>query len=351
VVALYITSTESAGKTVFCAGIGKKLIDHGSKIGFMMPIHVLEADDTNGCEDAAFIKDVLNLSESLDLICPIRLSHQELWHKLKEDSKNFFHNLKKAYGDISGGKDVVVMEGLSNLDVDETSALACYTVTDVFDARVIIVLNYIPNFDISQIVQISKKVKHLIGIIVNLVPGSKIENVTRQLKDCFENEGIKVLGVFPEIRSLLGVTVGELAQVLGGEILTSPEKADEIVESIMLGAMTVDSGLTYFSRQQNKAVVVRGERSDMQLAALETSTKCLIVTNDVKPLPFVMVQAQEKQVPIVLVKHDTTETVDRVEKALKESSFRSPRKLDILNNVLDSCLDLETLYSGLGLKA
>jgi BioD-like phosphotransacetylase family protein len=199
-------------------------------------------------------------------------------------------------------------------------------------------------------VQISKKVKHLIGVIVNLVPGSKIENVTSQLKNFFTKAGIKVFGIFPEIRSLLGVTVGELAQALGGEILTCPEKADEIVENIMLGAMTVDSGITYFGRKQNKAVVVRGERSDMQLAALETPTKCLILTNNIRPLPFVVVQAQEKRVPIVLVKQDTPQTVDGIERALKESSFRSRRKFDIFDKVLDSCFDFETLYSELGLE-
>jgi BioD-like phosphotransacetylase family protein len=351
VVALYVTSTETAGKTVFCAGIGKKLLDHGSKIGFMMPIRIIEAESTDGCADAVFIKDILNLSESEELICPIRLSQQELWHNLTEDSANFSKNLEKAYGRISRGKDVVIMEGLSNIDVDEASSLACSTVADVLDARVIIVVNYLPNFDISQVVQISKKVKHLMGVIINLVPGSKIEIVAGQLKDSFNKAGIKVLGIFPEIRSLLGVTVGELAQVLGGEILTCPEKTDGIVENVMLGAMTVDSGITYFGRKQNKAVVIRGERSDMQLAALETPTECLILTNDVKPLPFVLVQAKEKQVPIVVVKQDTPKALTVIEEALKESSFRSRLKLETLDKVLDSYFDFETLYSELGLKA
>jgi BioD-like phosphotransacetylase family protein len=351
VVALYITSTETAGKTVFCASVGKNLLDSGVKIGFMMPIRIIEADNTDGCADAVFIKDILNLSESEELICPIRLSHQELWHNLTEDSENFSKNLRKAYGTISRDKDVVVMEGLSNVDTDEASTLACYTVADALDARVIIVLNYLPNYDTSRVVQISKKVKHLVGVIVNLVPGSKIDSVTSQLKESFNKAGIRILGIFPEIRSLLGVNVGELAQSLGGEILTCPEKTEEIVENVMLGAMTVDSGITYFGRKQNKAVVVRGERSDMQLAALGTPTKCLILTDDVKPLPFVEIQAKEKQVPIVVVKQDTTEAVAGIEKALKEVRFRSYQKLEVFNKILERGFDFETLYSELGLKA
>lgn len=350
-VALYITSTKSAGKTAFCAGIAQKLLEHGSRIGFMRPVHITEADNTNGCADAIFIKGILKLAEPEESLCPIQLSQNELWRNLTEDSANFSQNLRQAYSKVSRGKDVVIMEGLGNLDVDKVSTLACYTISDALEARVIILLNYSPNFDVSQIVRIGKKVGHLMGVIVNFVPASKIEKVRRQLTDAFNKTGIRVLAVCPEVRSLLGVTVSELAQRLEGEILTSPGKAHEIVENVMLGAMTVDSGITYYNRKENKAVLVRGERADMQLAALQTPTKCLIITNNVKPLPFVIVQAEEKQVPIIIVKQDTPTIIADIEKALTESRFRSREKLVTFNKILESCLDFEALYSELGLKA
>jgi BioD-like phosphotransacetylase family protein len=350
-VALYITSTESAGKTALCAGIGRKLLDRGSKVGFMEPVHLIETGHTDGCEDAAFIKDSLRLTESEELICPIRLSQNELWRNLTEDPPNFLQNLKQAYRKISRDKDVVIMKGLSDLGVDKVSTLACYTVADALEARLIIVIHYSPGFNVSKIVQINKKVKHLVGVIINLVPRSKIETAGRQLAALFNEAGIKVLSILPEIRSLLGISAGELAQFLGGEILTSPEKADEIVENVMLGAMTVDSGVMYFNRKENKAVVVRGERADMQLAALETPTRCLIVTNNVKPLPVVIVQAQEKQVPIILVKQDISGAMAAIEEALTKASFRSRRKLEMFGKVLDSCFDFQALYSELGLEA
>jgi len=351
VVALYLTSTESAGKTALCAGIGRKLLDRGLKVGFMEPVHLIRADHTDGCEDAVFIKDSLRLAESEELICPFHLSQHELWRNLTEDSANFSHNLKQAYRKISRDKDIVVMEGLSDLDVDKVSTLACYSIADALEARLIIVIQYASNFDVSKIVQINKKVKHLLGVVINLVPRSKIETAEHQLAASFEKAGIKVLGILPEVRSLLGLSVSELVQVLSGEILTSPEKADEIVENVMVGAMTVDSGILYFNRKENKAAVIRGERADMQLAALETSTKCLIVANNVKPLPFVMVRAQEKHVPIIMVKQDVAEAIAVIEEALTKASFRSQRKLDVFEEVLDSHFDFEALYSGLSLEA
>jgi len=351
VVALYITSTASVGKTAFCAGIAQKLLDSGLKIGFMMPVHITEGGETNGCGDSTFIKDVLKLAESDELLCPIRLSQQELLRNLTEDETNFTRNLKEAYRKISRGKDVVVMEGLGNLDIDKVPTLASHTISEALEARVVMLVDYSPKLNVARIAQIGNKIGNLIGVIINFVPASKIERVKRELTDSFSKVGIRVIGVCPEVRSLLGITVGELARTLEGEIVTASNKTDEIVENVMLGAMTVDSGITYYNRKKNKAVVVRGERADMQLAALQTPTKCLIVTNGVKPLPVVLVQAEEKQVPIITVKQDTNAAVAGIEKALAESSFQSRQKLETLSKVLESSFDFEALYSGLGLKA
>jgi len=83
---------------------------------------------------------------------------------------------------------------------------------------------------------------------------------------------------------------------------------------------------------------------------LETSTKCLILTNNIKPLPPVISQAQEKHVPIIIVKQDTTAVIAGIEEALARASFRNARKLKILGKVLDNCFDFEALYSELGLE-
>ncbi|MCX6008714.1 MAG: DRTGG domain-containing protein [Chloroflexi bacterium] len=351
-VALYITSMEAAGKTALCAGIGRELLDRGIKVGFIMPVQLFEASNADGYKDAAFIKEAFGLTESSELLCPIRLSQRELWLSLTDEVADFTQRLKQAYRKISRGKDIVIMEGLGNLGLDKVSTLACYTIAETLEARVIIVLRYSSVLNLSEIVQIGKKLgQRLLGIVISFMPESKMEIMQQELIASFHGAGIKVLGVLPEVRSLLGVSVGELAEILGGEILSSPDSADEIVENIMLGAMTLDSGVEYFARKTNKAAVIRGERPDMQLAALETSTKCLIITNNVKPLPAVVSQAEEKHVPIILVKQDTTVVIAGIEEALAKASFRSSRKLEMFGDVLDCYFDFKALYSELGLKA
>jgi len=203
----------------------------------------------------------------------------------------------------------------------------------------------------SGISPVSKELgQRLLGVVINLVPPAKMEAVQQDIKPLFQNAGIKVLGTLPQVRSLLGITVGELSEALDGEIVSGQEKADDLVENVMLGAMTPDSGLDYFNRKINKAAIIRGTRADMQLAALETSTKCLVLTSNIKPLPPVASHAEDKDVPVIVVSQDTSGAVAGIEEALAKARFNNLQKLQDFEDVLDSYFELEALTSGLGLK-
>jgi len=127
------------------------------------------------------------------------------------------------------------------------------------------------------------------------------------------------MGMRPEDRGVTGVTVAEIAERLQADVLCCPESLDGLVENLMIGAMTVDSGEDYFNRKDNKAVIVRGERPDCQLAALTTSTRCLILTGGVKPSAQVLNWAEDKGVPILLTDKDTLSTVAEVEQVFVPS--------------------------------
>lgn len=351
-VALYVTSVKSAGETAFCAGIGRKLIEEGLKVGFFIPVQLSEISDADGYKDVDFIKEALKLTESAEQLRHITLSRQELWRDLTDKVTDFTQRLKQAYHKVSRGKDLVIVEGLSNVDVDKVSTLACYTIADALDASVIILLRYSSALDPSKILQMGKKLgQRLLGVIINFVPEASMEVVRREMAASLEKAGIKVLGLLPEERKLLGITVGELVEILGGKILTSPESTGEIVENVMLGAMTPDSGTDYFSRKSNKAVVIRGDRADMQLAALQTLTKCIILTNDIRPLTTVISQAEEKHVPVIVVKQDTYTTIAGIEEALATASFRNLEKLKEFEELLVRYFDFKALYLKLNLKA
>lgn len=132
--------------------------------------------------------------------------------------------------------------------------------------------------------------------------------------------------MIPEERALLGVSVAELAEDLKAEVLCCPELTGKLVENIMIGAMSFGSGEDYFIRKDNKAVITRGERSDIALAALSTSTNCLILSYGNKTSPQVIHLAEDKGVPVLSVEQDVLSIVDVVEKTFIKARSRQQEK-------------------------
>ena len=55
-----------------------------------------------------------------------------------------------------------------------------------------------------------------------------------------------MLAVLPEERLLSSISVQELVEQLNGEIVCCEQETDELVEYLMVGAMTAGSAITYF---------------------------------------------------------------------------------------------------------
>ncbi len=331
-VALYVTSVEKgSGKTTICAGLGKRLLNEGKKVGYLKPIinDSKSTRPTGTDNDAVFLKRLFALSEPLDILCPVLGGGSDL-----------ISNIIEVYSRVSTGKDIIVIEGTS-----EQYGTAREIAT-ALNARVLIIESY-PQYlkNINNYIDFGQP---MLGIIVNKVPKNRMDQTRREVS-AQPVRKVNILGVLPEDRTLLALTVGELAECIQGEILLSENQSSELVENIMLGAMTVDHGSEYFNRKNDKAVIVKSERPDMQLAALQTSTKCLVLTGDTPPRSVVLDKAEEKHIPIVLARKDTATVVKNIEDALVESRFKQEKKLARLEKIIDQYFDYKSVYKVLGL--
>jgi len=341
-VALYITSFErSSGKTAICAGLGKHLLGDGKKTGFFKPIVADIKSPPIGAtdSDAAFIKHVFALEEPVNYLCPVINDHNTLANRIKE-----------AYIEVSRGKDVVIVEGIWRQRPSGKPIEASFEVVEALDARVIIVEGYSKELSRAKFVNACRDFgEYLLGVILNKVPESQVEHVRGEMSARFGEARLDILGVLPEDRVLSMLTIGELTDYIQGEILNNAEKSAELVENLMVGAMCVDSGLEYFSRKANKAAVVRDDRPDMQLAALETSTRCLVISGNTAPIYSVRYRAEDKGVPIILTKNDADTIVKNIEEALDKTRFNQEKKLLKLTEIMEQHLNFQAIYRGLGL--
>ena len=345
-VSLYLTSMgEEAGKSVLCAALGRKFKTAGRKVGFFKPVAILPAVAGAIDKDAEFIKHTLTLSEPLDLLCPVTLSAKDFTAAANEKEPAWLKKIKEAFPKVSQGKDVVLVEGAGDFKPGSAAAVVNGKVVEALGAKVILIVRYQSDTDANQIASAAKAIGgRLLGVLINAVPERRMAQVKSNLVPSLQKEGIKVLGVLPEDRALFTISVGELAEHLGGNILNSPESSGELVESVMVGAMSSDSALSYLSLKPGKAVITRGDRPDIQLAALETSISCLILTNNINPVPNVLNLAQSANVPIVMVKEDTRHTLDSVEGAFGKAKFSHEKKVERLEQLLEQHVSLEAIY-------
>jgi len=317
-VALYVVSSEeAAGKTAICAGLGKFLQGNGKKVGFLKP---LAAEKSGADGDAAFIKQVLGLPEAVESLYP---------------PVGDVKKIKEAYDTVSQGKDVVIVEGMLGQ--------ASYEIARTLSARVIIAEAY--SGQASRFIDSYKAFgESLLGVVLNKVPESQLKRVQDEASKQFGAAGINVLGILPEDRVLFAITVGELADSIQGKILNNTEKSAELVENFMLGAMVVDSGLDYFGRKSNKAAVVRQDRPDMQLAALETSTRCMVLSGSNEPPIYnVFQKAENRGIPIISTENATSDIVTSIEDALSQARFNQEKKLPKLAEIMRQHLNLQAV--------
>jgi uncharacterized protein len=345
---LGIISFDSCGKTALCAGIGKKLDVEGKKAGYIKPIHLIEKSTADECRDALFIKQVLEIQEPKDQLCPLHCTQEDLWKKLTEDIENFNGQTKKDAVKIAVGKNYSIVEFPGMIKGDKASALAAITMSESLDAKVIIITSAAGYKDTELLQTAEKLAGRLIGVVINMVPESQISDVKNESQDFLKGKNIDLLGVIPESRILMGISVADIAQQLKGDVINAKDKTGELVENVMLGAMTPDSGRDYFNRKKNKAVITASEKLDMQLAALETSTKCLVVTGK-KPSNSVLVKAEDKKVPVIVVEKEITDVISGIESLLADARFDNQQKLKAMIAILDAGFDFKALKAAISL--
>ncbi|HJX02204.1 MAG TPA: DRTGG domain-containing protein, partial [Candidatus Humimicrobiaceae bacterium] len=89
--------------------------------------------------------------------------------------------------------------------------------------------------------------------------------------------------------------------------------------------------------------ITGGDRADVQLAALETPTKCLILTGNFQPSSVVLGRAEELGVPMILVNFDTLTAVERVGEIIGHVRFHEIKKINKIVDVVREFINIDRL--------
>lgn len=344
---LYVASDAAkAGKTAFCASLAKLLSSQGKKTALLKVSPDGKAD-----------QDVQRYRQLLDKAV------------VAAESAANVKAGEQAAARLSQSEDVVIVEGLSRLDNGDSKEFA-----QAADAKVILLVGYRYDLKANDLAS-AKSVfgERLLGIVINGTTRYAGTQVRGTLVPSLESAGLRVLGTIPEDRRLLGFSVEQVREHLQGRYFGYIESKMQtnLVEDFMIGGNVLDWGVNYFSEQQNsspvatgaasevntsgainyfgtrknKAVIVRGNRPDIQMAALNTSMSCLVATGGKEPLEYVVYEAEQEETPIVVVETDTLSTAKALENIGEKCAFDHPLKLDRFVELMQSSVDIVGVLS------
>ena len=351
---LYVASTETfVGKSAVCVSLLLRMQRDGFRVGYMKPVSVSMAHTPDSVldEDAAFIRSALGLSAPMEQVAPVLITPGVVEAILRGQSASYTRVLREAYLNLSWDKDIVVLEGANTWSEGALVDLTADQVTDLLQAPGLLVSRYSSTLNVDTILSVQRYVgDRLLGMLLNQVEEAQREFVESRVVPFLEARDIPVFGLIPRDAALAGISVEELLAHLGGQLIGQQAWCAQTIESLMIGAMGADASLSFFRRRVNKAVITGGDRSDLQLAALETSTSALVLTGNIRPAPQVLDRAQERQVPIILVPDDTLTTVDRAERLFGRVRFHQGARLQRFTELMDANLDYGRLYEAIGME-
>jgi BioD-like phosphotransacetylase family protein len=352
---IYVTSTQTfSGKSALCVGLLSRFKRDGFVVGYMKPVSTTAriVGEQVMDEDAHFVKYTFGLADALETMAPVILTNQRVAAVLAGGEQDLDAHVQSAYQTIAQDKDIVVLEGGGSLREGWIVNLAPPHVANLLKAHTLVLVPYDNDLQlVDDLITARVRLgKPLLGAVINRVPSHRLDFAQSRVKPFVERHGVPIFAILPKERVLQSVSVAELRDKLGGEVLCSHHAVDELVEHLMVGAMSVDSALTYFRRKPNKAVITGGDRPDIQLAALETSTRCLILTGNLRPSPLIIGRAEELGVPIILTRHDTMTAVEIIETFFGKNRFHQEKKVQSFESLLSEHMDFEALYTALGLR-
>ena len=183
------------------------------------------------------------------------------------------------------------------------------------------------------------------GVIVNKV--RDVEDFKQTYAKEIEGLGYKLLGVIPFEHRIASMPVKYFVERLFAKVVGGEAGLDQVIENIFVGAMSVAAALqSPVFAKENKLIITAGDRSDMILAAIETGSKAVVLTNNILPPANIISKATHSGVPLLLVPWDTYYTalqIDRLEPLLGKDD---KDKLDLLTALVKKHVEIDRIVKG-----
>jgi len=346
--AIYIASTrELSGKSVVTVALASIAKDLGKNVGYFKPIGLEYTTDEKGeplDEDAETMRRILNLKDELSLVCPFVVRKDMLLEQIsKVGASKVTNKIKRSFEMASEGKEIILIEGPPALSVGSFLGCSVPKLAADFHAEILLVERFEDDLVVDDVLQARdycmKWKANLQGVILNQVPPAKMLKAKNIVKPAFEKNGVRVVGIIPEDRTINALTVKEIHAAIGGKILAGKDGMEKTVQMVLIGAMTPESAIRYFRKAKNELVITGGDRTDIIFAALEAGVSALILTGNLYPSVKIFPRADDLKVPMILVPFDTYTTLQMIQRIVGRIKPADKERIDKAKKLVKENVD------------
>jgi BioD-like phosphotransacetylase family protein len=258
--------------------------------------------------------------------------------------------IKIAFEDVSSQKDVVVVNCDNNVTEGSAFGLSGIRLIKMLGAHALFVEKYAQDYSIDYLLGMKDIVgPAMIGVFFNRVADRYLEEVRDPVALFLARQALGVYGALPRDRVLGSVGIQALVTYLNGHAVCGKDKLDALVEGFLVGGMQVDRFITYMLKRPSSAVIVGGDRTDIQLVAIENGASCLILSGNLYPNQTITARAEAKGVPVVVVGDDTFTVAKKVESIPGNLSLEDRKKINHGIRLVSEHFDFEKLYKTVNL--
>ncbi|MBU1262028.1 hypothetical protein KKG61_02365 [bacterium] len=280
---IIVTGNGRCGRTLLSVGMALNLQD----ASYFKPLFIKNIWGKRGIdEDVKIMKKVLNLPFSETEICP----------GIEQDVTN--NKIQSAFKIVSEGKSLTIVE--SDIFYGYKKGFSALHMANLLGGKILLLIEKKDGWEDEASFFSERLNDNLLGIVLNKGEESDLKK-----------EGL--LGVIPYEGSLSTLSASQIAEELYATILAGDDGLVKVIENILVGAMTVEHANKYFLQGKNKCVITGGDREDIIIAALSTSTSCVVITGDIVPSISVIEKAERKRIPLLSVSWDTFTTAEKIE--------------------------------------
>ncbi len=352
-VPLYITSTERyAGKKLITMGLIDRLRRDGFKVGYFQPMghFPVKANGIITDRSALLIYRLFELEEPLDMVCPVVITRDLIMQNLEKDVTGIQQKIEDAFEKISEQKDVVVIGCNNTFSEGSSFGVSGVQIVKRLNAYALFIESYACELCIDLLLELRKVVGNpMIGAVFNRVAPLDMDEIKDLAGPFLRRNDVEVYGAVPWDTLLGSIGVADLADHLGADVVCGKDNMGGLVENFLVGGMQVDKFISYLLKSPSAGIIVGGDRTDIQLVAIESGVRCLILSGNLYPNNTIVERAETKGVPILVVRDDTFTVAKNVEAMVGQFKLEETEKINHGMKLVDDAIDFEKLYRRLDL--